>query len=159
MQAQSILQAEDISESVLTRFRQVHDSARSAAAYGRQATLLIIHFLTLLRNILTAQTKAEGKVQLMVTGKKYACLLTLASDLDDETGDRTKVTRWGWKLGHHCRSLVPALIQHSWGNSKVSNLTFSVKLIACFTTAKSDLYFDGNLYEIKSLNKAIHPLR
>ena len=93
----------------------------------------------------------------MITGKKLYALVNVGTILDPETGDRTKTVTSGKKLVNNAElvSVNTAQVGQSHGFS----LAFSVKIYRVFYQSEKYLYFDGNLYEIKSLGNADIPTK
>lgn len=93
----------------------------------------------------------------MVTGKKVCVLANIGSVLDAGTGDRTKKVTHGLKLVNNVE--LVGINTAQLGQQQGFNLTFSVKTYRVFYNGEKYLYFDGNLYEIKSLSKADTPAK
>lgn len=93
----------------------------------------------------------------MITGKKICALANIGSVLDPATGDRIKKVTRGLKLVNNVE--LVGIHTAQLGQQQGFNLTFSVKIYRVFYSSEKYLYFDGNLYEIKSLSKAEAPTK
>lgn len=88
----------------------------------------------------------------MITGKKLYVLADIESVLNEATGDRVKQVTSAKKLINNAELVGVNTAQ--LGQQQGFNLAFSVKIYRVFYRNEKYLYFDSNLYEIKSLSKA-----
>ena len=93
----------------------------------------------------------------MITGNKLYVLANIESVQDPDTGDRTKEVTSAKKLINNAE--LVGINTAQLGQQQGFNLAFSVKIYRVFYTNEKYLYFDGNLYEIKSLSKADIPTK
>lgn len=93
----------------------------------------------------------------MITGKKLYVLANIESVLDTETGDRTKKVTSAKKLINNVE--LVSVNTSMLGQQQGFNFSYSVKIYRVFYTNEKYLYFDGNLYEVKSLTKADMPTK
>jgi len=88
----------------------------------------------------------------MTTGKKLVVIANVGSTADPTTGDRTKVVTKGKKIAGTVELVGVQTAQ--LGQSQGFNLAYSVEVLRAHYGNEKYLYFDENLYEIKSLTKA-----
>ena len=93
----------------------------------------------------------------MITGKKLYVLANIESVQDPDTGDRTKEVTSAKKLINNAE--LVGINTAQLGQQQGFNLAFSIKIYRVFYTNEKYLYFDSNLYEIKSLSKADIPTK
>jgi hypothetical protein len=93
----------------------------------------------------------------MITGKKLYALVNIGSEVDPLTGDRVKMVTSGKKLVDNVELVGVNTAQ--LGQSQGFNLAYSVEIYRAFYNNEKYLYFDNNLYEIKSLSKAKEPTK
>ena len=93
----------------------------------------------------------------MITGKKLYILANIGSEIDKDTGDRVKKVTSGKKLVNNVE--LVGINTAQLGQSQGFSLAFSVEIFRVFYTNEKYLYFDNNLYEIKSLSKAKEPTK
>lgn len=88
----------------------------------------------------------------MITGKKFIVIANVETVQDPATGDRTKAVTKGKKIAGKTELVGVQTAQ--LGQSQGFNLNFSVEVLRIHYDNEKYLYFDKNLYEIKSLGKA-----
>lgn len=91
----------------------------------------------------------------MITGKKFFILANVESIVDPDTGDRIKAVASGKKLANDVELVGIQTAQ--LGQVQGFNLAFSVTVKRIQYENEKYLYFDGDLYEVKSLSKAKEP--
>lgn len=88
----------------------------------------------------------------MITGKKLIVIANVETVQDPATGDRTKEVTKGKKIA---KTVELVGVQTSQlGQAQGFNLNFSVEVLRIDYNNEKYLYFDKNLYEIKSTGKA-----
>lgn len=88
----------------------------------------------------------------MITGVKYTVLANVESVQNAETGDRTKEVAKGKKLASIVELVGVQTAQ--LGQTQGFNLNYSVEILRVQYGKEKYLYFDGDLYEIKTTGKA-----
>ena len=88
----------------------------------------------------------------MITGKKFLVLANVESVQNPETGDRTKEVTKGKKLVNTVELVGVQTAQ--LGQVQGFNFNYSVEVLRVQYGKEKYLYFDGDLYEIKSTGKA-----
>jgi hypothetical protein len=90
----------------------------------------------------------------MLTGKKLYVLADIENVLDPDTGDRKKQVTKAKKLVNKIELVGVQTAQ--LGQTQGFNLAFSVTIARVHYNKEKYLYFDGQVYEIKSMGKAKH---
>ena len=88
----------------------------------------------------------------MTTGKKSVVIANIGSTLDPATGDRLKAVTGGKRLAAMVELVGVQTAQ--MGQAQGFNFAYSVQVYRVHYNNEKYLYFDGNLYEIKSIGKA-----
>lgn len=88
----------------------------------------------------------------MITGKKFIVIANVETVQDPETGDRIKAVTKGKKIAGKTELVGVQTAQ--LGQAQGFNLNFSIEDLRVHYDNEKYLYFDKNLYEIKSLGKA-----
>lgn len=88
----------------------------------------------------------------MITGKKLLVLANIETVQDVETGDRKKEVTGGKKLINTVELVGIQTAQ--LGQTQGFNLNYSVEVLRVHYNSEKYLYFDGDLYEIKTTSKA-----
>lgn len=88
----------------------------------------------------------------MITGKKLLVLANVESVQNSETGDRIKEVTKGKKLVNTVELVGVQTAQ--LGQAQGFNFNYSVEILRVQYSKEKYLYFDGDLYEIKSTGKA-----
>nr|DAH53910.1 MAG TPA: hypothetical protein [Caudoviricetes sp.] len=88
----------------------------------------------------------------MITGKKFFIIADVESVADAMNGDRTKRVKSAKKIIDTVEIVGVQTAQ--LGQVQGFNLAYSVEIFRVSYAGEKYLYFDGNLYEIKSMGKA-----
>lgn len=93
----------------------------------------------------------------MVTGKKMLTLANVETVQDKTTGDRTKKVTLAKRL---IATVELVGIQTAQlGQMQGFNLSFSIEIGRVYYSGEKYIYFDGAVYEVKSLSKAKEPTK
>lgn len=88
----------------------------------------------------------------MITGKKFVVIANVETVQDLETGDRVQAVTSGKKIAGKVELVGIQTAQ--LGQSQGFNLSYSIEVLRVHYNNEKYLYFDNNLYEIKSMSKA-----
>lgn len=88
----------------------------------------------------------------MITGKKFVVIANVETIQDKTTGDRIESVASGKKIAGKVELVGVQTAQ--LGQSQGFNLNYSIEVLRVHYNNEKYLYFDKNLYEIKSITKA-----
>lgn len=88
----------------------------------------------------------------MITGKKFVIIANISNTQNSTTGDRTKIVTDGKKIVAKVELVGVQTAQ--LGQTQGFKLDYSVEIARIQYNNEKYVYFDSNIYEIKSMSKA-----